>query len=393
MMTVNMHSKSSIFIVLLCFSVLHSCNYIPGDKVTINGVFTHLPESQVYIYQVLPDSKLVIDSVKTDASGHFSISIPAKADGYYTVRINSENEITLLVSPGETIILNGDGNSLRNTYTVEGSKESKLYAEYNKFTFANLLKVDSLSRVFADSRANPDFNQIKQQLDSAYLGVFNVQKEQVILFVISHINSLASLLVISENFGPNPVLSEKTHPELYLKLDSALFLSYPDNNLVKSFHQRMLGLKAGRAEIKAQDNKLMPGMQAPEIVLPNAGGKEVKLSSFQGKLTLVYFWSSWNALCRQTNMNLTPIYSRFHSRGLEIYAVSIDSDAELWKRAYMLDKAYWNQVIDTRGLESEYCKTYAVREIPKMILTGKDGKIIARDPDFAELEDLIKKNL
>ncbi len=388
-----MHSKSYIFIVILCFSVLHGCNYVTGDKVTINGKFTHLPESQVYIYQVLPDSKLVIDSVKTDVSGHFSITIPVKADGYYTVRINPENEIILLVSPGEAITLTGDGNSLRNTYTVQGSKESELYAEYNKFTMANLVKVDSLSRIFAESRTNPDFNQIKQQLDSAYLGVFNVQKEEVILFVNSYINSLASLLVISENFGPNPVLSEKTHPELYLRLDSALFLSYPDNSLVKSFHQRMLGLKTERADIKAQDSKLMPGMQVPEIALPNAGGKEVRLSAFRGKLTLVYFWSSWNALSRQTNMKLTPIYSRYHSRGLEIFAVSIDSDAELWKRAYMLDKAYWNQVIDTRGLESEYCKTYAVREIPKMVLIAKDGKIIARDPEFGELESLIKKNI
>jgi thioredoxin-related protein len=59
----------------------------------------------------------------------------------------------------------------------------------------------------------------------------------------------------------------------------------------------------------------------------------------------------------------------------------------------MLDKAYWNQVIDTKGLKSEYSKIYAVRAIPNMTLIGKDGKIIARDPEFGELEGLIKRNL
>jgi peroxiredoxin len=361
--------------------------------VTINGNFTNLPEVKLYIYQLLPASKPLIDSVRTDASGNFNISIPLTKAGFYTIMRNSENEIKLVITPGEVITLNGNGNDMRKAYTVEGSKDSKVYLEYNKFTNANLLKVDSLSRVFAENQSNPGFLMLKQQLDSAYLEIYNHQKEEVITFVNNHLTSLASLLVISGNFGPNPLLSEKTQPELFLKLDSALFRAYPENSLVNSFHLRMLSFKAEQADIKAHDKILMPGMPAPEIILPNSAGKDMKLSSLQGKLTLVYFWSSWNALCRQTNMNLTSIYSRNHDHGFEIYAVSIDSDTDLWKKAYMLDKAYWNHVIDTKGLESEYCKTYAVRSIPKLILIGKDGKIIANDPEFNKLEELIRKNI
>jgi peroxiredoxin len=381
------------FYVILFVLVLQGCKYISGEKVTISGTFTNLPEAKLYIYQLLPASKPLIDSVTTDASGNFNISIPLKLAGFYTLMRNSENEITLMVSPGEIITLKGNGNDMRKTYTVEGSKDSKVYSEYNKFTNANLIKVDSLSRVFAENQNNPGFLMLKQQLDSAYLEIFNSQKEEVISFVNNHLTSLASLLVISGNFGPNPLLSEKTHPELFLKLDSALFHVYPENSLVNTFHLQMLSFRAKQADIKAHDKTLMPGMPAPEIILPNSAGKEVKLSSLQGKLTLVFFWSSWNAVCRQTNMNLTSIYSRNHDHGFEIYAVSIDSDIDLWKKAYMLDKAYWIQVIDTKGLESEYCKTYAVRSIPKLILIGKNGKIIASDPEFNELEELIRKNI
>lgn len=388
-----MKFRSFFYVFLLGISTLHGCKSFSGDKVTFSGTFTNLPETKLYIYQLLPASKPLIDSVTTDASGNFNITFAVKKAGYYSLKRNADHEITLVLAPGEVITLRGDGKAMRNTYTVEGSKDSKIYSEYNTFTNANLAKVDSLSEVFASFRNNPGFNLVKQQLDSAYLEIFNHQKKQTISFVNTHLNSLASLLVISENFGPNPLLSEKTQTELFLKLDSVLFRTYPENSSVNTFHLRMLSFRAEMADIKAHDKILMPGMDAPEIALPNSSGKEIKLSSFKGKLTLVFFWSSWNALCRQTNMNLTPIYSRYHEKGFEIYAVSIDSDPDLWLKAYMLDKAYWNQVIDTKGLESEYCKTYAVRAIPKMMLIAKDGKIIARDPEFGELEELIRKNI
>jgi thiol-disulfide isomerase/thioredoxin len=239
----------------------------------------------------------------------------------------------------------------------------------------------------------PDFQLIKNSLDSAYLQIFNDQKEKVVDFINRNPGSLASLLVISENFGPNPLLSEKTHPELYLKLDSALMLAHPENSLVNSLHLRMLDFRAVMEDMKIRDSLLQPGMPAPEIVLPNTSGNETKLSSLKGKLVLVYFWSSWNALSRQTNMNLATLYTKFRSRGFEIYAVSVDSDTDLWQKACLIDRAYWINVIDTKGLASEFSKTYGIRELPDMILIAGDGTIIVRQPQFNQLESLIKKNL
>jgi hypothetical protein len=50
-------------------------------------------------------------------------------------------------------------------------------------------------------------------------------------------------------------------------------------------------------------------------------------------------------------------------------------------------------VIDTKGLASEFSRTYGVRELPDMILIAKDGTIRARQPEFNELESLIKMNI
>jgi thiol-disulfide isomerase/thioredoxin len=384
---------------LLCFIlpillVLHSCNSKPGEKVTISGTFTNLLSAKLYIYQLLPESKPLIDSVTTDASGTFSIDIPVEKAGYYTLYYNEANEITLVVLPGEKITLKGDGNAMRNTYTVDGSENSKLYAGYISFTDVNLKKVDSLSREFTESREKPDFMAIKKELDSAYMMIYDDHKEKVFSFVTNHLNSLASLLVISANFGPNPVFSEKTQSDLFLKLDSALMLAYPENSLVNTFHQRMLTLKAEIADIRMHDSLMKPGMPVPEIELGDSKGRKNKFSDLKNRLKLVYFWGSWDAGSRQLNSRLTALYNQYYTMGFTIYAVSVDSDPELWQNACSIDRiTSWINVIDPKGLASEYSKTYGVRGIPYLVLVGKDGKIIARNPEFDELQRLIQKNI
>ena len=388
-----MQYKIYIFILFLSFLTLQGCHSGPGDSVTIQGSLTNTVVEPLYFYQLLPAAKPLVDSAFTDGSGKFSITLPVKQSGFYTLKLRNGQEITLVLAPHQNITITGNAQDLRNSYRVSGSKDSELYAEYQRFTNANLKQVDSLSEVFAQNRENKDFARLKPRLDEAYLQIFNRQKESVAGFVKKNLNSLASLLVISEDFGPNPVLSENTQPGLFLQLDSSLFTRYPENSLVNDFHLRMLKFKANQDSLEAQNARLKHGMPAPEISLPNASGTGVKLSSLKGKLTLVYFWCSWNALSRQTNLNLAPVYTRNHDRGFEIFAVSVDSDRELWKRAYMLDKAYWTQVIDTNGLASEYCKTYVVKSLPKLILVGKDGRIIAHNPPMRELEEMIRKNL
>jgi hypothetical protein len=329
----------------------------------------------------------------TDAKGNFNINIIVKQAGFYKLSLNAKNEIVLVVSPGENIVVKGDGTNIRKTYTVDGSADSRLYAEYIGFTNLNLEKVDSMSRIFAESQERPDFVALKKSLDSAYLQVFNDQKEKVISFVTNHLNSLASLLVISENFGPNQMLTEKSHPDLFLKLDSTLMLTYPENTMLNKLHQRLLTLRAEIADRKMHDRLMQPGMYAPEIILKDAKGKQIKFSSLKNRVRLVYFWSSWDAESRQMNMKLLTLFNNYYTRGFMIYGVSVDTDPVLWQNACLIDRTMWIQVNDPSGLASEYSKTYGVRAIPYLVLVGKDGKIIARNPEFDELEELIQKNI
>jgi peroxiredoxin len=383
----------TVIVIVVISMLMRGCKKAPENNVTISGTIENIPGKQLFFYQVLPSSQPLIDSASTDATGNFTIELAVEKAGFYVLRLNAGKEVTFVIEPGEKITLKANFDSIQRAYFIQGSPNSELYAQYHRFTSENLVKVDSLSALFAESRNTTDYQSVKNKLDEAYIDIFNRQKAKVVSFVGSHLNSLASLLIISNNFGPNLLVTEKTNPDLFLKLDSALFQGYQENSLVNAFHLKILSLKNELALTAINDSLLAPGKQAPEITLPNASGKAIKLSSLKGKLTLVYFWSGWNALSRQNNINLTSVYTKYHNRGFDIYAVSVDTDTQLWQKACAIDKAYWINVIDVKGPGSEFSKAYGVKSLPSMILVDKDGNIIIRQPEFLELEGLIKKNL
>ncbi|MGH7363037.1 MAG: peroxiredoxin family protein, partial [Candidatus Methylomirabilales bacterium] len=76
-----------------------------------------------------------------------------------------------------------------------------------------------------------------------------------------------------------------------------------------------------------QDPKARPevGALAPDFVLPNLDGQQVRLSDFRGrKAVLLMFWASWCPSCREEAPTNRRAHALYRDRGLEFLAVSID---------------------------------------------------------------------
>lgn len=118
---------------------------------------------------------------------------------------------------------------------------------------------------------------------------------------------------------------------------------------------------------------------APEINLPGLDGSRLALSSLRGRYVLVDFWASWCGPCRQESPNLRKIYGQFHSRGLEIYSVSLDVNRARWHQAIATDGLTWHHVSDLRGWQSEGARAYGVHSIPYSVLLDPQGHVLARN--------------
>jgi alkyl hydroperoxide reductase subunit AhpC len=105
---------------------------------------------------------------------------------------------------------------------------------------------------------------------------------------------------------------------------------------------------------------------------------------------LIQFWSAKDRASRIQNEALTELYSKYKSRGLEIYQVSVDNDRSAWIDAIEQDGLKWINVGDMKGSITAL-NNYNVQKIPSNYVLDKEGNIVARDIQGPELDKLIGK--
>ena len=147
-------------------------------------------------------------------------------------------------------------------------------------------------------------------------------------------------------------------------------------------------------KISAKSNSIKAlriGNKSPEIKSMNLDGKTMILDSLKSTYTLVMFWSSWCDYCEAAMPDVKNIYAKYKQKGLDIFAVSLDSIKENWMLATNKHAITWVNTSDLKGYKSENVFNYNIWSTPTFLLLDSDKKIIARPANTAILKEELEK--
>lgn len=176
------------------------------------------------------------------------------------------------------------------------------------------------------------------------------------------------------NENPESVVSIKLSKEL---VDRNSDLSQEEiNNIFNSLSNQLQNSEMGQSLKEIIDNRKV-FIGAPFIdyalVTPDSQTKNIADFVKPGNTTLIEFWASWCAPCRQEIPYMKKTYEKYHPKGLNILSISIDADKESWLKALEEEKLPWGQLLDQK---SDAFREYNLLGVPSSILVDHEGNII-----------------
>lgn len=340
-----------------------------GGKTSVSGKIENAKNETLFFEHLTATKAVKLDSMKLDKSGHFKFSATIPGYGFYRVRLTDNNFITLLLDSASCVEISANALNLQEGYTITGSPESQkiqdLYKDVNKY----FSQRDSISRLYNALMQEGKMDSITAAtLTAQFLQINSEQRNYVLNFIKENSNTLLPLLAIQ-------YLSQQEDSQEIIRIAESLAAVFPDNEYVKNLNSRVNELK-----------RVAIGSPAPEIIVNDPDGKQIKLSDLRGKVVLIDFWASWCKPCRMENPNVVKIYKKYKDKGFEIFGVSLDKGKEEWIQAIKDDKLTWKHGSELAFWNSSFVKTYNIDGIPKTFLLDKNGNIIAKDLRGEQLE-------
>lgn len=117
-------------------------------------------------------------------------------------------------------------------------------------------------------------------------------------------------------------------------------------------------------------NAVVPGQPAPDFVLKDTAGENLRLSEWRGEVVLLAFWADWCGRCSDQQQELARLQQKYGDRGLRVVTVNIDRDGHAAREA-----AARSSVVVLHDSDQSVARQYDLANLPLTVLLDAHGKV------------------
>jgi len=331
----------------------------------VDGQFQGDEDKMVYF---LNKETQAFDSVLSK-DGRFKFTGSIDKPTLYSIYVKGERKVLdIIISNDEYKVFIKLGNISESSITEKTNNSNQILEKFRK---DQLSFAETIMKYQEDEELSFDKSQeiIKK--------LYTERTNNVIGNLNKNNNDYASAISLWD-LVLNGFLPDTTVTLIYNGLSNQNKDSY-FGSLIGAHLNNSLGLKIGEL--------------APEFVLPDMNGINVRLLDFRSKIVLLDFWASWCGSCRKSNEQLIKLYEKYRSQEFEIIGISLDNNEKSWLSAIESDSLIWVNLSDLQGLNSEVTKKYNVYGVPSYLLIDPNGYILERTGSIGKIEGRIKEIL
>ena len=375
--------------VVLALAVLGmvSCS---EKKFHVEGSITNAKDSVLYLENISLMGPEVIDSVRLDADGKFSLAGEAQqAPEFYRLRIHDQI-ISLSIDSTETVTVNAAYPQMASQYEVSGSDNCAKIKELA------LRQMQLQQRAMAVSR-NADLT-VEQANDSILAMIRQYKDEVKREYIFPDPSKPYAYFALFQALGNTLIFNPRSDAD-DVKVFAAVATSWdtywPDAERGKNLHNIAIeGMKNVRT-IEAKQAKTIDASKIQtagviDIALNDNKGQIRKLTDLKGQVVLLDFHVFGHKDSPARILALRDLYNKYHAKGFEIYQVSLDGDEHFWKQ--QTAALPWISVrVDEEN--SGFLTVYNIQTLPEYFLIDRGNNLVSRSQQIEDLEKAIQRLL
>ena len=396
----------ALVVLLVCYLFLTLVSCTPsGPTFRVDGVISDASDSTLVLEAMTLNGVQPLDSVRLKADGRFSFDVEAAPQDsttspeFYRLRIARQviNFVVVTIPEGSP-----EGHSLTDIhveasfprmatdYDIQGNDASRTMKTISLLNIqlqqqlAALDTVSTLSALEKIDRAQLLISQYKQTLKTDY--------------ILRDPLSPAAYFALFQTIGSQMLFNpedDRSDVQYFAAIATQWDEHYPAAARTENLRNIALrGLRNTRQsrpmEIQLDSDKIHES-GIIDFGFPDIRGRERRLSELKDNVVLLDFTAYALPQSQQRNILLRELYTKYHSRGLEIMQVSLDADEHYWKT--MCEALPWICIHCAEGINNDIVQLYGVTVLPTYFLVARGSDLRARDTQIPDLEKAIQAEL